>query len=153
MKKILFAILILTISLFVNCKKDTSAQQQEQIDLTNYLTTNKITVAPTADGLYFIRQKTGVGKKCVNGDTISVNYVGRLINGTIFDQTTTTPFTFQLGVDQLIQGFQEGISMMYGGDTALLIIPSSIGYGGTAVSSSIPAYSTLIFTVQIVSTK
>jgi FKBP-type peptidyl-prolyl cis-trans isomerase len=73
------------------------------------------------------------------------------LDGTVFDQNLDyeTPFTFTLGYSNVIQGWHEGISYMKDGGKATLIIPSSLGYSYNS-SGLIPAYSTLIFEVELV---
>ena len=88
---------------------------------------------------------------CV-GDTVSVHYVGTLTNGTVFDSSYSRnqPFTFRVGVGQVIAGWDQGIPGMKVGGKRRLTIPPSLGYGNQAVGS-IPANSTLIFDVELLS--
>lgn len=91
-----------------------------------------------------------------NGDTLSMNYTGRLTNGTVFDSNVdpkfnhVEPFTFTLGAGQVIRGWDEGLVGMKIGEKRTLTIPPEKGYGSQAVSI-IPANSTLIFDVELVS--
>ncbi len=86
-----------------------------------------------------------------NGDTVSVNYVGTLQNGTKFDSSYDRgePITFVLGSGRVIKGWDEGILGMKVGEKKHLVIPPEKGYGNRAVGS-IPANSTLIFDVELV---
>ena len=85
------------------------------------------------------------------GDTISVNYVGVLPDGTMFDasQNHGGPFSFILGVDSVIQGWQQGLVGMKVGERRLLAIPPALGYGDRG-QGSIPPNSTLLFDVEMV---
>lgn len=90
-----------------------------------------------------------------NGDTLVMNYTGRLTNGTVFDSNVdpkfnhVTPFKFKLGAGQVIKGWDEGLLGMKVGEKKTLTIPPEKGYGSQAVST-IPANSTLIFEVELV---
>jgi len=93
-----------------------------------------------------------------NGDTLSMNYTGRLVDGTVFDSNVdpkfahVQPFEFQLGAGQVIAGWDEGLVGMKVGEKKTLTIPPEKGYGDRAVST-IPANSTLIFDVELLAIK
>ncbi len=89
----------------------------------------------------------GTGATAVSGDTVTVAYVGTLTNGTQFDAGT---FSFRLGANQVIAGFDQGITGMRVGGKRRLTIPPNLGYGSQA-NGSIPGNSTLKFDVTLVS--
>lgn len=88
------------------------------------------------------------------GDVVSVNYTGRLEDGTVFDSNVdpsfghVEPFVFPLGIGQVIPGWDEGIVGMKVGEKKTLTVPPEKGYGENAVGP-IPANSTLIFEVEV----
>jgi FKBP-type peptidyl-prolyl cis-trans isomerase len=93
----------------------------------------------------------GTGATAVAGDTVTVQYVGMLTNGQVFDASSnhgTTGFTFQLGAGQVIKGWDEGVAGMKVGGKRQLVIPASLGYGAQA-TGPIPANSTLVFEVEL----
>ena len=94
----------------------------------------------------------GTGATAVNGDTVTVHYVGTLTNGTKFDSSYDRgqPYTFRLGAGQVIAGFDQGVVGMKVGGKRKLTIPPSLGYG-ISPQGSIPGNSTLIFEVDLVS--
>ncbi|MDE2213474.1 MAG: FKBP-type peptidyl-prolyl cis-trans isomerase [Patescibacteria group bacterium] len=94
--------------------------------------------------------KVGTGPIAQSGETVQVNYVGKLQDGTVFDQSANHngPFTFTLGAGQVIPGWDEGILGMRVGGERVLIIPPSLGYGQQQVGP-IPPNSTLVFDVTL----
>ena len=103
----------------------------------------------------FFNKDAGVSSKTAQaGDIVSVNYTGRLEDGTVFDSNIDPqfghmePFEFPLGVGQVIKGWDEGIVGMKVGEKKTLIVPPEKGYGENAVGP-IPPNSTLIFDVEI----
>lgn len=97
-----------------------------------------------------IEKEVGLGIQPQVGDKVTVHYTGTFIDGEQFDSSIgNTPFQFTLGIGQVINGFDEGISYMKKGGKAKLIIPSSIVYGADGYNS-IPEYSTLIFDVELI---
>jgi peptidylprolyl isomerase len=111
-------------------------------------------VTTTADGLQMQDLTVGTGQEAKSGDTVTVNYLGTLENGTKFDSSydRNQPFTTQIGVGQVIKGWDEGIVGMKIGGKRKLIIPAALGYGDQA-AGSIPPNSTLIFEVELLSIK
>lgn len=96
----------------------------------------------------------GDGAEVQPGDTVTIHYVGALnSDGTIFDSSVSRgePATFPL--DNLIQGWQEGIPGMKVGGKRRLFIPSALGYGESGSGSSIPPNSDLIFDIELFDTQ
>jgi FKBP-type peptidyl-prolyl cis-trans isomerase FkpA len=101
--------------------------------------------------------RVGTGTEAVAGKVLSVNYTGWLHDSTKTDQKGLqfdssvggTPLTFTLGAGQVIQGFDVGMAGMKVGGARRLVIPSSLGYGGVR-NGSIPAFSTMVFDVELV---
>ncbi len=149
-KKITFLSILAILFLTVSCSK----AKQEEKDRNAYLQENNITVEPTASGLYYIENKAGTGRKAENGDVVKVHYTGKLLNGEKFDSSydRNEPFRFTLGKGQVIKGWDEGVAYMKEGGKATLIIPSNLGYGDKDFYS-IPAYSTLIFEIELLKIK
>jgi FKBP-type peptidyl-prolyl cis-trans isomerase len=116
-----------------------------------YLKKNNVTQSPTASGLIVVMNQEGSGAKPATGQKVTVHYTGYLTDGTKFDSSVDRgePFSFTLGMGQVIKGWDEGIALLSPGAKAKLIIPSSIGYGGRNMGS-IPPYSTLIFDVELI---
>jgi len=112
------------------------------------------TTMPTenSDQLQVTDEVVGTGAEAVAGDSVTVQYVGSLTNGTVFDASAnhgTTGFTFALGAGQVIKGWDQGIVGMKEGGKRKLIIPAAFAYGSQAIGNVIPANSTLVFEVEL----
>ena len=96
----------------------------------------------------------GQGATALKGDSVTVHYTGTLVDGKVFDSSKDRgqPFTFNLGAGQVIKGWDEGVAGMKVGGTRKLTIAPDFAYGDKAVGP-IPANSTLIFTVELLSVK
>jgi peptidylprolyl isomerase len=112
------------------------------------------TPVTTASGLQYIDLDVGTGATPQTGKTVTVQYTGILNNGTKFDSSRDpkrTPFSFTIGIGQVIQGWDEGISTMKIGGRRQLIIPSDLAYGSEGRGNIIPPNATLIFDVELLS--
>lgn len=93
-------------------------------------------------------EKRSSGKMPQLRSIVYVSYVGRLIDGTVFDSTEgQLPACFR--VDELIVGWQAALLRMHEGDTFQIFIPARYGYGSAKIEG-IPAWSTLDFTLTLV---
>lgn len=106
-------------------------------------------VITTLSGLQFqlLHQGQG-GQSPAASDRVKVHYHGTLINGKVFDSSVDRGEPISFGLNQVIEGWTEGLQMMTVGDKARLVIPSQLGYGDHAVGG-IPAGSVLIFDVEL----
>lgn len=97
----------------------------------------------------------GTGREVKAGDTVVMNYLGTLTDGTKFDSSYDRglPFTTQIGVGQVIQGWDKGVPGMKIGGKRRLSIPSALAYGSRGAGAVIPPDSDLIFEVELVDIK
>ncbi|OJJ95889.1 FKBP-type peptidyl-prolyl cis-trans isomerase [Aspergillus aculeatinus CBS 121060] len=100
-------------------------------------------------------------QKPVKGDYVSIHYTGCLYKegaennmGDKFDSSLNPgrgPFKVQIGVGQVIKGWDEGVPTMNVGEEAVLTISPDYGYGARGFPGLIPANSTLVFKVKLLS--
>jgi FKBP-type peptidyl-prolyl cis-trans isomerase len=106
-----------------------------------------------SSGLEIWDAKEGEGDAVKPGATVTVHYTGWLTSGKQFDSSVSrgTPISFPLG--NVIKGWQEGIPGMKPGGVRRLKIPADLGYGARGAGSDIPPNATLIFEVELISSK
>ena len=129
-------------------------QQKAKDELAAYLAENGITATPRESGLVYVCTKPGKGRNPVTNNNVKVHYTGKLLDGTVFDSSVERgePFEFELGMHQVIPGWDEGIALMKKGEKGILYIPAELGYGPRQ-AGMIPPYSNLIFEVELVDIK
>lgn len=163
MKLYKISVLLSLFLLNTACLKDDTEEkkEEEKKKLREYIESNNITTEPTSSGLYYIELEEGDSISPEYGNYVRMNYTSRLIDETIFYTTYEDvakenglydsaivygPNKFQVGA--VIEGLNEGLTYMKTGGKARLIIPSDLALGSYAVGD-IPAYSTLIYDVEL----
>lgn len=101
--------------------------------------------------LQFADLVVGTGRQTGRRGIVQVHYIGRLMDGTVFDSSYESgrTLTVQLGTRQVIRGWDEGIPGMCEGGKRSLRIPASMGYGSQGFGSLIPPNSDLEFEVEL----
>lgn len=143
-----------------------AAQTETDIAIIDkYLADNNITAEVADNGLRYVISQPGSGPTPVAGDSVKVHYVGRLLDGTLFDTSVEsaareagkfsperpyTPIGFIVGRGQVIQGWDEGLLMFPKGSKGTIYIPSPLAYGPQARSAEIKENSILMFDVEMV---
>ncbi|KTD14802.1 macrophage infectivity potentiator [Legionella gratiana] len=120
-----------------------------------FLSANKAKpgVVALPSGLQYKIIDAGNGTKPGKSDTVTVEYTGTLIDGTVFDSTEKAgkPATFQ--VSQVIPGWTEALQLMPAGSTWEVYVPSDLAYGPRSVGGPIGPNETLIFKIHLISVK
>ena len=106
----------------------------------------------TPSGLQYVDVVEGTGAMPQNGQSVTVHYTGTLEDGTKFDSSRdrNRPFSFRIGVGQVIKGWDEGVASMRVGGQRRLTIPPDLGYGARGAGGVIPPNATLIFDVELI---
>ena len=127
----------------------------EEKQLKDYFAKNNLKAEKTQSGLYYTITKQGTGENAHGGQKVSMNYTGKLLNGTVFDSNVdpkfnhVQPFDFTLGAGQVIRGWDEGVALLKQGSKATLYIPSALGYGEQGAGGAIPPNAVLLFDVEV----
>ena len=135
-------------------------------EIDGYLQIEGIEAQATEEGLRYIILEQGTGPTAQVGQTVLVNYTGRMLSGAMFDSSveadaregdvyderrTYEPLDFTLGQGQVIEGWDLGIGLMNVGAKARIFIPSPLAYGSRQRSEVITANAILVFDVELVS--
>jgi len=125
----------------------------EKVLLKQFIQEKEIDVNPYPSGVYHITLAEGNGLSVEVGDTVTVHFEGKFLNGKFFDSTKrrNQPFQFVYGRKwQVIDGLEEAIGHMTEGEHALFIIPSQEAFGETGSSTGIvPPFTSTIFDVEL----
>lgn len=140
--------------------KEKSMKQAGEDDkaLQDYFAKNNIKAEKTATGLYYSITTPGAGANIAKGQVVKMNYIGKTLDGKIFDANMgegfkdRKPFEFPVGVGQVIPGWDEGVQLLKKGSKAMFYIPSTLAYGPQQMPG-IPANSCLTFEVEVLDVK
>ncbi len=105
----------------------------------------------TQTGIRYVILRPGTGDSPKPGDKVNVLYVGRLLNGKVFDQATEAdkPFTFRVRREAVIEGWDQVLQLMKQGEKRLVIIPPELGYGTRGQPPKIGRNATLVFEIEL----
>ncbi|MGV3502121.1 MAG: FKBP-type peptidyl-prolyl cis-trans isomerase [Adhaeribacter sp.] len=152
-------LLVLGLTLFSSCKDEYQERfkEQQKADeefIQSYLTANQITTAQRqASGVYYLPQTTGNGTKVQKTSTVTYHSIGRLLNygSSKFESTYEDGQTkrTKLGMNYLVKGLEEGLSLMQEGEKATIIVPSGQAYGRTGNYTTVPGNAVLLYEITI----
>ncbi len=93
----------------------------------------------------------GTGEQVPVGSTAVVHYIGRFLDGQVFDSSVSRgqPFSFVVGAGQVIKGWDACLRSMVVGEKCLLKCPPEYAYGQYGAPPTIPGNSTLIFEIEV----
>lgn len=120
-----------------------------------FLNQNKTKTGVTTlpSGLQYKIIDNGTGAKPTKDDTVTVEYTGTLVDGTVFDSTKTSGKPASFKVSQVIPGWTEALQLMPSGSTWEIYVPSSLAYGSRSVGAPIGPNETLVFKIHLLSVK
>jgi len=129
---------------------------EENQTIAKYLSDNNIKVQPTADSLFVLERKGATGKAVEDGDSLYVSYTGMQLNGKVFDASEKHGGPLKLVYSQsmqLIKGWVEMLGTMHEGESAKILVPSSLGYGAHQMGPDLLPYTPMLFELQVVKVK
>ena len=150
---------------------DSAVQEQLKTDIeviNAYAAQNGLEGTPTENGVLVVITEEGDGEAVKPGQAVQMNYVGRTLEGKLFDtniasiaqdegtyspQRPYQPFEFQLGTAGVVQGWDEAIATLKVGTKATIILPSPLGYGPQSRGDVIGENEILMFDIEVVSAK
>jgi FKBP-type peptidyl-prolyl cis-trans isomerase len=147
---VVICVAVIAVLVFISINNKTNMTSNNNgSNAQNSVVNNMPTPAPTNTGAQVAK----------TGDTVAMNYTGRLADGTVFDSNVdpkfnhVTPFIFTLGAGQVIPGWDKGIVGMKVGEKKTLVIPPGDAYGVSGVPGTIPPNATLTFDVELLAIK
>ncbi|HFA51065.1 MAG TPA: peptidylprolyl isomerase [Bacteroidetes bacterium] len=152
MKNIHLTFLFFGLLFFASCNKDDALSPTDQLKkdiqiIEEYLADNNLVADSTASGLRYIIDVEGTGNHPNLNDNVTIHYKGYYTDGEVFDQTTGSPRTFPL--NNLIEGWKEGLQLFKKDGKGVLLIPSALGYGSRP-PGGIRSNAVLIFDIEVV---
>lgn len=161
--------IILTLAIILtvfSCKKALEEEQasNESKSIESFLSRNKLTFSKT-NGVYHVTQKKSFGYQVAKGDTVRFDYVGYTLDGLVFETNikseakkakldtlvrTFEPLKVIIGKSNLIEGLENGLKLLREGEEAIIVFPSTMGYGGNALGLVEPN-SPLAFYIKLIS--
>ncbi|MCL1123805.1 FKBP-type peptidyl-prolyl cis-trans isomerase [Shewanella surugensis] len=153
--KVLLAIILIAgaIFYFYTSKNNQTLAKVQLAQGQAFLENNKTSpdIHTTDSGLQYQVLTPGTGTVHPKAsDTVTVNYEGRLIDGTVFDSSFVRGEPISFPLTRVIKGWTEGLQLMVAGEKVRFFIPSNLAYGNSS-AGQIPAGSTLIFDVELIS--
>lgn len=158
-KKIVFSVLLAAAvgvgAYLLLTKGNTAENQNLESNLSEITEENNVPMATQSAELKIEDIKVGTGEEVKSGDIVVMHYLGTLEDGQKFDSSYDRgePFQTQIGVGQVIKGWDEGVPGMKVGGKRKLIIPSDMAYGERGAGGAIPPNATLIFEVELLEIK
>ncbi|MGD1944384.1 MAG: FKBP-type peptidyl-prolyl cis-trans isomerase [Leptolyngbyaceae cyanobacterium] len=134
----------------LTAEEETMSEEMSE-EMTDEEASTEATLTTTDSGLQYEDIVEGTGAMPQSGQRVTVHYTGTLEDGTKFDSSRdrNRPFSFTIGVGQVIKGWDEGVASMRVGGQRKLIIPPELGYGSRGAGGVIPPDATLLFDVEL----
>lgn len=137
-----------TLVLLMACNKEKDYTAENEQEILTYIEENNLTAQKSSSGLYYVIENLGTGAQPTSTDNVTVAYKGYFTNGSIFDESNASGISFNL--QQVIEGWTEGITYFKEGGNGILLIPSRLAYGDSG-RGSIPGGAVLIFDIELIS--
>ena len=150
LRSLLLLVLVVTAAPIVRAQREKLPEADLEFVEKNWPNAHK-----SSTGLRYIIQQEGTGEPARPGDFVSVIYAARLLDGTLFEQVTERqrPFSFRVGRDLVIAGWDQTMLQMKVGERRLVIIPPELGFGMRGSPPRIPRNTTLVFLIELLKIK
>jgi FKBP-type peptidyl-prolyl cis-trans isomerase FkpA len=133
----------------INEKRNNETKMME-----DFVKKNQPNATKTQFGIYRVVLKEGSGATAKKGQTVTVHYTGKLMNGNTFDSSIgRDPIAVTLGTGSVIPGWEQALELMKKGEKAWVFIPSSLAYGEQGAGGVIDPYTPLVFEIEIIDIK
>jgi len=142
--------------------KELVAEEAKIIE--KYVAENGLNANKTESGLYYVIEQEGTGDAITPGTTMYVHYAGYLLDGTLFDTSLENlakennifnanrpydPLPVNVGMGQVIPGWDEGLLLLKNGSKGKFLIPSPLAYGENGAGGLIGPNAILVFDVEV----
>ncbi len=131
----------------VNILTEEDVRINNEEEIAEFININNLEAQKTDTGLYYIITEEGTGDQPTPTDDVTVGYRGYFTNGDVFDQGTESGL--EINLQDVIEGWTEGIPLFKEGGRGMLLIPSHLGYGLNGFST-IPGGAVLIFDIHLI---
>ena len=148
MKKYLYLFTLVLVFNSCSDKTDTSFEPETEQDIIQYIEDNNLNATRSNSGLYYVINNEGSGTRPTSSSNVTVDYKGYFLDGVVFDESNSNGISF--GLNDVIQGWTEGITYFREGGNGILLVPYNLGYGESG-RGSIPGGSVLIFDIRLLS--
>ncbi len=155
MKHLLVILLIASFSITRSWAQTDTLALGDDKKLNEYFQQHNIHPQRTASGLYYVIKKAGYGPYLRKRQVASIVYTGRNIDGSVFDsniehiQKGGEPLKVHVGLNEVVDGLDEGLRLLKMNGSATFYLPSKLGYGAHPPDATIPKNGILIFDVEV----
>lgn len=154
-KSVVKLLLVLAGALFVSAPLLQAQREKLPPEDLAFVEKNWPEAKKTNTGLRYIVLREGQGEMPKPGNKVAVIYVGRLLNGKVFNQLDdrTKPFVFRVRRGEVIEGWEQILQQMKVGEKRMVVIPSELAYGTRGRPPDIPRSATLVFDIELLEIK
>lgn len=152
MRFLTIVLLFTTLAFQTTARNITNSEQPtgDSLTLDKYISHKNIKAERTPEGIFFTVNTEGVGKMPQQGDYVKIRYVGKLLNGKIFDESPKNePFAFQIGRQEVIQGWDIALQKLRIGAKITLYVPAKLAYGAAGIGDIIAPNTDLSYDIEL----
>jgi FKBP-type peptidyl-prolyl cis-trans isomerase len=122
----------------------------DTVNIERFLTEKKVKATRIREGVFITVHTEGVGKTAQKGDFIRLHYIGKLLDGRVFDATPRNePFAFQIGNNQVVEGLDIALATLHIGAKATVFLDAQMAYGSLGIGDVIPPNTPISYEVEV----